>query len=174
LYELTGVAAPADLDGRSIAPALAGTRLPDAYAYAETGLWFTQEIPAIGPDLRLPYPTLEGLTEVDPAHGDEIVIMEAMKNLTRVAKHRMVRDARYKLVYAPTRSGVRYMLFDTQTDPLETHDVLATHAADAERLKGELWRWMLQDPNMTERDGYLVPRIDEVRPDTAGVRVEPK
>ena len=174
LYELTGTAAPAALDGRSIAPALSGAALPDAFAYAETGLWFTQEIPAVPPDLRLPYPTLEGLTEVDPAHGDEIVIMQEMKNLTRVAKHRMVRDARYKLVYAPTRSGVRYMLFDTQTDPLETKDVIATHAADAERLKAELWRWMLEDPDMTERDGYLVPRIDEVRAEGAGVRVEPK
>lgn len=174
LYELAGVAAPSDLDGRSIAPALSGAPLSDAYAYAETGLWFTQEIAAIPPDLRLPYPTLEGLTEVDPAHGDEIVVMEEMKNLTRVAKHRMVRDARYKLVYAPTRTGVRYMLFDTKSDPLETRDIIATHASDAERLKSELWRWMLEDPDMTERNGYLVPRVDEVRADTGGVRVEPR
>lgn len=174
LYALTGVTPPADLDGRSLAAALDGQSLPDAFAYAETGLWFTQEIPAVPADLRLPYPTLEGITELDAAHGDEIVIEREMKNLTRVAKHRMIRDARWKLVYAPTRTGVKYMLFDTQQDPLETRDVAADHVAEVQRLKGELWRWMLEDRQMTESGGYLLPVEDDVVVSDAGVRVEPK
>jgi arylsulfatase A-like enzyme len=172
IYALTGVAAPTDLDGRSLVPAISGAELPAAYAYAETGLWFTQEIPAVPNDLRLPYPTLEGITELDPQHGDEIVIAEEMKNLTVVAKHRMIRDERYKLIYAPTRMGVDYMLFDTVADPMETHDIAATHAADVGRLKNELWRWMLQDKAMVERNGFLVPRDDRVQIATTGVRVE--
>jgi arylsulfatase A-like enzyme len=172
LYALTDVAAPNDLDGRSLVPALNGAALQDAYAYAETGLWFTQEIPAVSNDLRLPYPTLEGITELDPDHGDEIVIAEEMKNLTVVAKHRMIRDARFKLIYAPTRMGVVYMLFDTVADPMETHDVASTHAADVARLKSELWRWMLQDKAMVERNGFLVPRDDRVQSATTGVRVQ--
>ncbi len=172
IYALTGVAAPADLDGRSLMPALNGAALDNAYAYAETGLWFTQEIPAVPNDLRLPYPTLEGITELDPHHGDEIVIAEEMKNLTIVAKHRMIRDDRYKLIYAPTRMGVVYMLFDTVVDPMETHDIAASHAADVGRLKNELWRWMLQDKAMVERNGFLVPRDDRVQVATTGVRVQ--
>ncbi|MEO8876819.1 MAG: sulfatase-like hydrolase/transferase [Polyangiaceae bacterium] len=174
LYALTGVAPPADLDGRSLVPAVEGAALPDAFAYAETGLWFTQEIPAVPSELRIPYPTLEGITELDPRHGDEIVIAEEMKNLTRVAKHRMVRDARFKLIYAPTRLGVKYMLFDTQNDPLEVHDIAATNPAEVTRLKNELWRWMLQDRDMVERDGFLVPREDRVSAPAVGIRVEPK
>jgi hypothetical protein len=84
-----------------------------------------------------------------------------MRDLALVAKHRMVRDDRYKLVYAPRREGVKYLLFDTVNDPKETHDIAADHRAEALRLQGDLWTWMLADPNMEERGGYLVPRATD-------------
>ncbi|HEX7663252.1 MAG TPA: sulfatase-like hydrolase/transferase, partial [Polyangiaceae bacterium] len=172
LYELTGVAGPGDLDGQSLVPALGGAPLREAFAYAETGLWFTQEIKGVPERLRIPYPTLEGITELDPVHGDEIVITEEMKNLTLVAKHRMVRDERWKLVYAPTRAGAQYLLFDTQNDPREQNDLAAAQPAEVARLKGALWQWMLEDRAMTERNGWLVPRTEDRRTDAEGVRVE--
>ena len=118
LYALTGVAPPADLDGQSLAPALQGraARRPQL-AYAETGLWFTEDIPGLPAELRLPYPGIARLTEVDTQHGDELVLQKAMRPLTLVAKHRMVRDERWKLLYVPTRTGVRWMLFDTADRP---------------------------------------------------------
>ena len=70
----------------------------------------------------------------------------------------MVRDERWKLLYVPTRTGVKYMLYDTVADPEERTDVAATHPAEVTRLEGELWRWMLGDKRMVERAGYLVPR----------------
>jgi hypothetical protein len=98
------------------------------------------------------------MTEVDADHGDEVVLSRESRPLAIVAKHRMVRDDRWKLVYVPTRHGVRYFLYDTVADPGETHDVANEHAAEVSRLKGELWRWMLSDPAMVERGGFLVPR----------------
>ena len=92
-------------------------------AFAETGLWFTEDIPGLPSELRLPYPGIARLTEVDTQHGDEVVLQKAMRPLTLVAKHRMVRDERCKLVYVPTRAGVRWMLFDTREDPGEERDV---------------------------------------------------
>ena len=82
----------------------------------------------------------------------------------------MVRDERYKLVYLPTRSGVRYELFDTDSDPGETHDVSADRPAEVQRLKGELWKWMLGAASMAQRGGYLVPRVAGVSdaPDDEG------
>ena len=62
------------------------------------------------------------------------------------------------LIYVPTRTGVRWMLFDTRDDPGEEHDVAAEHPEVTARLQGELWAWMRRDPDMTERGGYLVPR----------------
>jgi arylsulfatase A-like enzyme len=158
LYALTGVAPPGDLDGRSLAPALAGEALTPARAFAETELWFTEDIPALPGDLRLPYPDIARLTEVDTRHGDELVLRSDMRALTTVAKHRMVRDDRWKLLYVPARAGVRWMLFDTREDPAETRDVAASHPDVVARLQGELWSWMRADPGMTERAGYLVPR----------------
>ena len=80
----------------------------------------------------------------------------------------MVRDERWKLIYVPTRSGVKYLLFDTQTDPGEITDVAGAHAPEVARLRADLWRWMLEDPNMEQRDGYLVPREGAFTPKKGG------
>jgi len=166
LYALAGVAPPTDLDGASVAPALDGQALPPRLAYAESELWFTEMIPGLPASLRLPYPDIARLTEIDAAHGDEVVLQSAMRPLTIVARHRMVRGERWKLLYVPTRTGVRWMLFDTVADPGETQDVAAAHADVVARLQGELWSWMRQDPAMTERGGYLVP--NDARTDGRG------
>ena len=163
LYELTGVAPPGDLDGQSLAAAMKGEAPTERRAFAETGLWFTEEIPGLPAELRLPYPGIARLTEVDTQHGDELVLQKTMRPLTLVAKHRMVRDDRWKLVYVPTRTGVRWMLFDTAADPGETQDVAAAHPDVVSRLQGDLWAWMRLDTDMTERGGYLVPRDARVR-----------
>ncbi len=156
LYELAGVAAPADLDGRSLAPALRGEPITPRLAYGETELWFTEEIPGLAPEMRMPYPGVVALTELDARN--EIVLRREMMPVTRMARHRMVRDERWKLVYVPTRAGVRYILFDTEKDPAELTDVAGAHPLEVARLRGELWSWMLQDPSMEQRGGYLVPR----------------
>ena len=177
LYELTGVAPPGDLDGRSLVPSFDGKPLAVALAYAETGLWFTEEIPGLPFGMRLPYPSIARLTEIDAQHGaDEVVLQKSFVPLTRVAKHRMVRDERYKLVYVPARAGVRYLLYDTETDPAEQHDVAAAHAEVVARLKGELWTWMLKDVQMAERGGFLLPRdvaalIEGAEGAEAGIRL---
>ena len=157
LYDLTGTPAPADLDGVSLAPALVGAATPRTFAYAETELWLG-DVPALPDALRLPYPGLAHLTEIDTAHGQEIVLQRELEPITTVARHRMVRDERWKLLYVPTRTGVKYMLFDTVADPEERRDVAAANPAEVSRLEGELWRWMLGDKRMVERGGYLVPR----------------
>jgi hypothetical protein len=50
------------------------------------------------------------------------------------------------------------MLFDTATDPEERHDVAASLPNEVARLRAELWSWMLKDPAMEQRNGFLVPR----------------
>lgn len=157
LYALTGVAAPPDLDGRSLAPALAGAPLAPAYAYGETELWLGDS-PVVPPELRLPYPGLLGLLEIDDRHGDEVVLKPPYPRVTITARHRSIRDDRFKLVYMPTPSGPRYRLFDTAADPGETRDATAEHPAERARLEAALWRWMLEDPTVAARDGMLVDR----------------
>lgn len=158
LYELAGIAPPPDLDGRSLLPALRGASIDPRYAHAETELWFTEDIPGLRAQDRIPYPGVVGLTELDTRHNAEIVLRKDVMPITTMARHRMVRDARYKLVYVPTRQGVRYMLFDTKSDPGETVDVAGAHPDDVARLKSELSSWILADPLLEEKDGFFVPR----------------
>jgi arylsulfatase A-like enzyme len=152
LYDLTSTPAPSDLDGVSLFKPHG-----DLAAFAETELWLG-DVPALPDDLRLPYPSLAHLTEVDPAHHDEIVLRKDVEAVTTVARHRMVRDNRWKLVYVPTRRGVRYFLYDVVKDPGETNDVAAAHPDVVTAMRGTLWRWMLEDRRMVERSGYLVTR----------------
>ncbi len=158
LYDLAGVAPPASLDGRSLAPAVRGAEIEPRFAYAESELWFTEEIPALPPEMRIPYPGIMALTELDSRHNAEIVLKKDMMPITLMARHRMIRDERWKLLYVPTRASVRYMLFDTEEDPAETKDVAAAHPDVVTHLKTELWKWMLDDPLMEQKDGWLVPR----------------
>ncbi|HEX4516393.1 MAG TPA: sulfatase [Polyangiaceae bacterium] len=157
LYDLTGAAPPRDLDGVSLAPALDGKPTPDERAFAETELWMG-EVPALPDELRLPYPALAHLTEVDTDHHDELVLRKDVEAVTTVARHRMIRDARWKLLYVPTRKGVQYMLYDVLADHGETHDVAAEHQDVVTAMRGALWQWMLEDSRMVERGGYLVTR----------------
>jgi arylsulfatase A-like enzyme len=158
LYDLAGVAKPADLDGRSLAASLGGGTIEPRFAVAETELWFTEEIPGLSPEMRMPYPGIMALTELDGRHNAEIVQRRDMLAVTRMARHRMIRDERWKLVYVPTRKGVQYLLFDTLADPAESHDVAAANPGEVTRLRTELWAWMLQDHAMEQKDGFLVPR----------------
>jgi arylsulfatase A-like enzyme len=163
LYELAGIESPGDLDGQSFAPALTGAAISPRLAYAESELWFTEDIPSLAPELRMPYPGVVGLTEIDSRHNAEIVLRRDMFPPTLMARHRMVRDERFKLLYIPTRLGVRYMLFDSTNDADEVVDVAGAMPAEVARLKAELWSWMLKDPLMEQRDGFLVPREGRAR-----------
>lgn len=158
LYALANVPPPSDLDGHSLAPALSGGDVEKAFAVAETELWFTQKINGLPDEWRLPYPGILELTELDSKHGEEIVLQKAIRPVTLVARHRMIRDERWKLIYIPARRGVKYMLFDTENDPGETKDVSGSNPDQVERLRSLLWAYMLKDPQMESRNGYLVPR----------------
>lgn len=158
LCELASVECDWALDGRSLVPALEGKNLPPRPAFAETGIWFTRQIPDVPASLRLPYPDLTEVVEVDSDAGGDLVARRDFEPLLVTAKHRMVRDGRHKLIYLPTRSGVKWMLFDTERDPLETRDVAKEQPEVVARLSVELWKWMLEDTGMQREGDMLVPR----------------
>lgn len=161
LGELLGLPATDAADGRSLVPALRGEPLAPALAYAETGLWFTEDVQGVPPSLRLPYPDVAHATEVLPERGDDVVLRAELEGVVVAAKHRMVRDERYKLVRIPTRDGVVRRLFDTAEDPLETRDVAASHPDVVERLDAALTRLLLDDRELRRAGDWFVPRASE-------------
>ncbi len=162
LCELAAVDCEKGVDGRSLASAISGQTIATRPAFAETELWFTRDIPDLPASLRMPYPDLTGVLEVDREHDGELVVSEKFVPLVATAKHRMLRDDRYKLIYLPTRDGVRWMLFDTVADPAETRDLAAEKPDVTRRLSDDLWRWMLEDPAMRRSGDRLIP--NEVAP----------
>ena len=156
LAHLVG-ATPPPTDGVDLAPLLRGERATLGLdAYQETELWFVANGPGFEPDERLPYPTITGVTDLAP--DDDIFLRPEWQDTVIVAKHRAIRTDHWKLLYRPTRGGVRWSLYDLTKDPDERTDVLAKHADVTAALKQKLQRWMLQDPRMTLRGDFLVPR----------------
>ena len=148
---------PPPTDGVDLAPLLRGERTTLGLdAYQETELWFVANGPGFGPDERLPYPTITGVTDLAP--DDDVFLRPEWQDTVIVAKHRAIRTERWKLLYRPTRGGVRWSLYDLAADPDERADVLAAHPTVAAALKRKLQRWMLDDPRMTLRGDFLVPR----------------
>ena len=117
LVELAGIEPPGDGDGHSLGPALDG-QTAGAGARVRRNRALVQRVAAgRAAELRIPYPDLTQLLELRKDHGDDLALRPELELLTMAAKHRMVRDERYKLVYAPTRPGAKYFLFDTAERP---------------------------------------------------------
>ena len=156
LSKLLGIPSP-PTDGVDLGPLLRGTKSTlDLDAFQETELWFTSNGPGFGPDERLPYPTITGVSDMAP--DDDIYLRPEWQDTVVVAKHRALRTDRWKLLYRPTRQGVLWSLYDLQHDPDERQDVLAEHPDVAASLEHKLKAWMLQDPRMTMRGDFLVPK----------------
>jgi hypothetical protein len=80
-----------------------------------------------------------------------------------LAKHRMVIEADRKLLYVPTRDGVRWELYAPLTDPGDLVDLAAKEPTTTARLADTLWAWMLEDPLVERRGDFLVPRLARSR-----------
>lgn len=172
LYELASIEPPGDLSGRSLAPLLRGEALPPVPAYAETDLWFTQDIAGLPGELRLPYPDIPYITEVLRSQGQDIVLRASYEPLIVMAKHRSIVVGDHKLVIAPTRRGLRTMLFDLQQDRACLKDIAAQQPELTARLRTSLLEWVLEDRRFEVRGEHLVPKPRAFGPESAEAGVE--
>lgn len=81
----------------------------------------------------------------EAGHAAKYVFNEAGYNRDY---QRSVRDARWKLIYVPSREarsvmdGGLFELYDLENDRLETKNLAESRPGDLERLKGVLFQWM--------------------------------
>lgn len=152
-------------DGRSLLEAMHGSSPPPKPVYSETGLWFTEVIAEVPLSRRLPYPDLTQITEVDRAHGDQVVLRERWQGFTTAAKHRMIQVGRLRLLYQPSRDEVHFELCDLDADPGCAKDCSREHPAEFEQLRAQFWQFVADDPEVIRKGDRLMPRLPaEVRP----------
>ncbi len=90
---------------------------------------------------------------VEPGEAPRLAYAEA-GYATGGQWQRIVRDGRFKLIYAPTREENRWIggvdvpfaLYDLESDPGETTNVADSHPEDLERLQRLLSRWTAAEP----------------------------
>jgi arylsulfatase A-like enzyme len=155
LYARLGLTPAAPVDGTDLAPLLAGQDDLGLEVYAETGLWFVDDGEEFFQRQRIPYPPLTELGRLDERH--EVVVKERYRDLVLVAKHRMVQTKEHKLIYIPTRDGVRYELYDLARDPAQERDVAGKHPEVVGAMKAKLFRWMLGERGVHLRREFLLP-----------------
>lgn len=148
LLQRVGIAPPRRLDGRSLMPALRGEALEEAPAFNETGIWIA-DIPGLPAD-HLRYPNLLELLEVPDRQAGTLAIKPHYRDITVLAKDRMIRTGHWKLVYQPLLHGCRLRLFDTRADPNCEHDLSQRHPEVTARLWALLRAWMAEDRLMAQ------------------------
>jgi len=132
-------------DGVSLAAAMDDPHLDlGLKAFNETGIWIAH-VPGLPPD-HLSYPDLLELLDIPNETSGSLSIRQEYKDRVIIAKDRMMRHGRWKLVYQPLERGMRLALFDVETDPDCTHDISAVNAEQVELLWHELRNWIERDP----------------------------
>ncbi|WP_051071695.1 sulfatase-like hydrolase/transferase [Azoarcus sp. KH32C] len=118
-------------------------------AFNETGIWIAP-MPGL-PSRHLSYPDLLQLLDVPDDASGALAIKAEYHDIVLLAKDRMVRDGRWKLVYQPLESGERLALYDVIADPGCTRDLAEDHPIEVSRLWAELREWMERDPVLRRR-----------------------
>lgn len=140
LLELLGLPPAASMEGVSLAAALKGATLPELPAFYETGIWLTR-LPGT-PDGHLSYPGILELLDVPDLASGTLAIKQKYQQQVIVAKDRMVRCGRWKLVYQPLVEGKLLQLYDIESDPDCRDDLSALQTDVTARLWGLLQAWM--------------------------------
>lgn len=127
--------------------------MPPRTHIVETGewLWTTAAVPKD----RIEYPPI---TELAQLEGDTIAIDPKYEGVIRAAKHRAAIRAPYKLLYEPSRSGVRWRLFDFEKDPFDTNDLAASEPQVLAELREALRRSVLRHSRVIPVGDFFLTR----------------
>ena len=110
LLSLLGIKSPSQFQGKNLVPAIEGREKLNLTAYMETGLWYSDAMPGIKPRVRISYPDVTALMEVDP-ESTEIVLRREFSSVVINSKHRALRTNTWKYIYMPGNYRVREELY---------------------------------------------------------------
>lgn len=126
-------------------------------AYSETGIWFSDRGNHFFQHQRIPYPNILQLHKVIPEEDYQIMITDYQYRETiAFAKHRMLINEKYKLIYIPTREGVVYELYDRLKDPNNQNNLWPSGSLGPE-MKRELQDLILKESKSKLVGEYILP-----------------
>lgn len=157
ILDFMGVKIPESFEGRSILKKLNR----EFNAYMETGLWFDTQGNFFFQKDRLYYPDITGISAIEFDYNKEVYVSGRYKNLTKIARHRAIVSGNYKLIYMPTKNGIKYELYNIKTDPDERINIYSMDRNTAERMKRVFYKYVSADSGTNVINGYLVPVFDE-------------
>lgn len=160
ILSMTGEKVPDWMDGLSLMPMIRGEKTKQLYAFGETGIWFDndQSDELFFQKLRILYPDITFLSEIDFTMDKQLVLRESYSELINLAKHRYTFDGRYKLIYMPMREGVRYELYDVLRDPDERHNIAESDQRNLGRLRKVLFDWMRRNGDVRIKGDFVLPQ----------------
>ncbi|GAB6066993.1 hypothetical protein JCM13664_03110 [Methylothermus subterraneus] len=136
LLERLQIPIPSSMEGVSLAPFLAGDRLPELVARFKTGLWLTRP-PGLPPE-HLGYPEIVDLLYIpDKATGTLAIKPEYLDPIER-ARDVAVCWRNFKLVRLALNPRPKYLLFDLSTDPNCHHDLSRLYPEIVAQLRRHL------------------------------------
>ncbi len=143
-----------DLTSYLVAPETPLASLP---AFAETGLWFYPPETERLEGKRITFARGFDAFRFQPDTW-KIYLDPAFEETAIMAKHRMLLEGDHKLLYIPTRDGVRWEMYDTRSDPAESINLTAREPERYAAMKARLMDWILRDPQMVRVGDYVLPR----------------
>lgn len=127
------------------------------FVYAETGIWFSDVGDHFFQKQRIPYPNILSLHQVVPEEDYQIMITDPIYRETiAFSKHRSIQNSNYKLIYIPTREGVKFELYDRIKDPLNQINLYPNHPM-ASKMKEILYQTVLTWETASLAGEYLIP-----------------
>lgn len=157
LLARVGLVPPPHIDGVDQSAVITGERAPEKRPiFAETGLvFFPPETHRV--DDRIQFARAFSAFKVDPGTW-AIYLDPAFEDTAIMAKQRAFIDGDWKLVYVPTRDGVRWELYDEARDPADQDNLVAAEPERLRAMQDALTAWMLQDPGVVRLGDFVVPR----------------
>ncbi|MDY6969012.1 MAG: sulfatase, partial [Spirochaetota bacterium] len=123
-------------------------------AYSESGIWFVDKGEQFFQDQRIKYPDVSKICMIDD-RNNEIVLKDEYRELINIAKHRTVFDENYKLIYIPTRDGVKFELYQIGDNSFT--NLYHRDHPQFKRLYSYLLRFMKKYENAKIMNGIFVP-----------------
>lgn len=129
----------------------------DRMVYTETGIWFSDRGDQFFQNQRIPYPNILELHNVIPEEDYQIMITDPVFQETiSFAKHRAILNKNYKLIYIPTREGVKWELYDRNADSFNTQN-LYPKVGVSEKMKENLYFLVRRWERSNVVGEYLLP-----------------